>query len=233
MKTGIKILYLFTTLLFVSSIIFGLIMKSSLIDNVNIKKDLREFDGYTVSLNYTPEYTNIYFDNNIKNLKELISKSDLVVVGTVGENRQNYNQALKSNFKVEKTIKSKSKDNLKNVVIYEPSNFSSGTYNVESGYNVMEPNKKYLLFLKHLKIPSGYKYKNNEALTYMPVSSFYGKYTVNENKEHTKLIDINTIETKTYHNIKEYEILTDDKNILQRLNDLKAEISKEKFQSKN
>nr|WGD78854.1 hypothetical protein P5643_00950 [Bacillus subtilis] len=137
MKTGIKILYLFTTLLFVSSIIFGLIMKSSLIDNVNIKKDLREFDGYTVSLNYTPEYTNIYFDNNIKNLKELISKSDLVVVGTVGENRQNYNQALKSNFKVEKTIKSKSKDNLKNVVIYEPSNFSSGTYNVESGYNVI------------------------------------------------------------------------------------------------
>lgn len=48
--------------------------------------------------------------------------------------------------------------------------------NSEKGYVLMNSNQEYILFLKHFDKVDGYKYKNNEKITYVPVSTRLSKY---------------------------------------------------------
>ncbi|MGE6631662.1 hypothetical protein [Bacillus sp. NPDC077027] len=228
MKFKVKLLYSITFFLFLFSIVYGFIVKASLKDDVHIHKSLKEFDSFIVSNDDASEYTDIYFNNNIVNVDNLFAKSELVVVGKIADKRLNYNQAIKSEFKIEKILKSDSDENnqLKKILVFEPSYFSFDTYNVQSGYNLMESNRSYLLFLKHLKTPKGYKYKKDEEITYMPVSTFYSKYVFKTKKDNTKLISAQALNNLKYREIKDYDLLTSDAEIFNMYKTLKNELLK-------
>lgn len=225
MNKGIKILYIVTMCLLIGGIVFGILTKKSFTDNT-IPLNLSKFKDASISINDEENITDKYFNNDINNLKELINKSDMIVKGQISGVRKNYNQALKTKFKINQIIKSGDKSkNIKYIYIFEPSNFHFDNYVIVSGYNVMKENEEYLLFLKHLDVPDGYKYKHDEAITFIPVSTYYGKYQLSGNAA-TQKIEMDKVEELKYSDIENYEIVTGDPKILQTFNYLKKEVNK-------
>lgn len=163
-----------------------------------------------------------YFDNDISTYEELADQSDLIVTGSITGKQGVYSQALKTKFHIDQIMKGDSGEKTpENIYVYEPSTFSFDTYDVLSGYNVMKENTDYILFLKHLKIPDGYKYKNDEAITFLPVSTCYSKYTLNDRRTEES---VSGSEKLTYEQVKDMGIITDDQEITDTYNALKKEV---------
>ena len=129
-------------------------------------------------------YSNIedseYFNESISTLDELEKSSDLIVKVKPDDGKLFYNS-------IERQVKVidiySDKDSLKKgdtIYIQEPFSISylkgMESMNSEKGYVLMNSNQEYILFLKHLDKVDGYKYKNNEKITYVPVSTRLSKY---------------------------------------------------------
>lgn len=147
------------------------------------------------------KYSNIedstYFNNSINSLDELEKNSDLIVkVKSLNDSMLFYN-SIETPVKIIDVYSGN--DNLKKgdiIYVQEPVSISylKDMENITSvqGYILMNSNQEYLLFLKHLDKVDGYKYKNNEEITYLPVSTRFGKYC----KEETpKFIDSSKIDS--------------------------------------
>ena len=129
-------------------------------------------------------YSNIedseYFNESISTLDELEKSSDLIVKVKPDDGKLFYNS-------IERQVKIidiyRDKDSLKKgdtIYIQEPFSISylkgMESMNSEKGYVLMNSNQEYILFLKHLDKADGYKYKDNEKITYVPVSTRLSKY---------------------------------------------------------
>ena len=129
-------------------------------------------------------YSNIedgeYFNSSISTLDELEKSSDLIVKVKPDDGKLFYNS-------IERQVKIldiySDKDSLKKgdtIYIQEPFSISylegMECMNSEKGYVLMNSNQEYILFLKHLDKVDGYKYKDNEKITYVPVSTRLSKY---------------------------------------------------------
>ena len=205
--------------LIIVTLCFGLLTKKSFIKN---STDLGSYNDAQVSLSDSIEG---YFDNDIECYDELFEKSDLIVVGKVAGKREMYNQAIKTKFKIDKIIKDDSAVQLPEFIyVFEPSSFHFDTYDVVSGYNVMLGNADYIIFLKHLDVPDGYTYKNDESITFLPVSSYYGKYTLNDNRNEEV---IHPNEDLNYKDVKSMGVLAEEKGIVDTYNTIKRQINNE------
>ena len=221
MKRFIKIMYITMGLLIIITLCLGLLTKKSFKKS---STDLESYRDSEVSLSDS-ESIDGYFDNDIDDYDELFDKSDLVVVGKVAGKREMYNQAIKAEFKVDKIIKNGPAAQLsESIYVFEPSSFHFDSYDVVSGYNVMLDNTDYILFLKHLEVPDGYTYKNDESITFLPVSLYYGKYTLNDN-HNEEIIQPN--EGLTYKDVKDMGVLTEEKDIIDTYNTIKSQINTE------
>lgn len=129
-------------------------------------------------------YSNIedseYFNESISTLDELEKSSDLIVKVKPDEGKLFYN-SIKRRVKIINIYSDN--DSLKKgdtIYIQEPFSISylkgMESMNSEKGYVLMNSNQEYILFLKHLDKADGYKYKNNEKITYVPVSTRLSKY---------------------------------------------------------
>ncbi|MGZ4134997.1 MAG: hypothetical protein ACXVC1_06535, partial [Tumebacillaceae bacterium] len=104
------------------------------------------------------------------------------------------------------------------VYLYEPSYFGGLSYFVTGGYNIMQEGQEYIVFLKHLKVPSGYHYKDDEDISFMPVSSLYGKYPL-QSKRNTHVVSENTEDS--YYQVKDFDILTQEESTLKKYEEFK------------
>ncbi len=205
--------------LIIVALCFGLLTKKS------FKKSSTNLEFYNDAQVSLSDSIEGYFDNDIEGYDELFEKSDLIVVGKVAGKRETYNQAFKTKFKVNKIIKDDSAAQLpKSIYVFEPSYFYFDSYDVASGYNIMLDNTDYILFLKHLDVPDGYTYKNDESITFLPVSSYYGKYTLNDNRNEEV---IHPNEDLTYKDVKSMGVLTEEKDIIDTYNTIKSQINNE------
>ena len=129
-------------------------------------------------------YSNIedseYFNESISTLDELEKSSDLIVKVKPDDGKLFYN-SIERQLKVIDIYSDK--DSLKKgdtIYIQEPFSISylkgMESMNSEKGYVLMNSNQEYILFLKHLDKVDGYKYKDNEKITYVPVSTRLSKY---------------------------------------------------------
>ncbi len=205
---------------------FGLLTRKSFRESsVNLEScgdaqvSLSEFNDPVVS-----EAIDIkkYFNNDIDDYDELFGKSDLIVAGKVEGKREVYNQALKTGFRIHNIIKDESSVNLpETIYVFEPSLFYFDTYEVGSGYNLMLDDTEYILFLKHLEVPKGYKYKNDEAITFVPVSTYFSKYALNDNRKEEVF---HPDESLTYKDVKNRGILAEKQDIVDTYNTIKDQI---------
>ena len=129
-------------------------------------------------------YSNIedseYFNESISTLDELEKSSNLIVKAKPDDGKLFYNS-------IERSVKIiniySDNDSLKKgdtIYIQEPFSISylkgMESMSSEKGYVLMNSNQEYILFLKHLDKVDGYKYKDNEKITYVPVSTGLSKY---------------------------------------------------------
>ncbi|OAB45597.1 hypothetical protein [Paenibacillus antarcticus] len=44
----------------------------------------------------------------------------------------------------------------------------------------MDEGEEYIVFLDHLQVPDNYIYKGNEAISFLPKSTYFGKFPTNQ-----------------------------------------------------
>ncbi|MDQ0884717.1 hypothetical protein [Peribacillus sp. V2I11] len=221
MRKSKKIFYISICFFILGAVIFASFTRQSFKDNVHKSNINQGYKNSYVSIQNDEEFTSLYFNNNINNLDQLIKESDLIVKVKVSNERELYNQAILSKMKVKEVYKNFNDQVNQYFYMFEPNYFNFDTYMALSGYNILKPTQEYILFLKQLKIPNGYKYEKKEKLMYVPVSTVYSKYSINTENT-TKLINSNS--TIQYEQIENYEILTDNKQTLAKFHSFKKDV---------
>ena len=212
----------------VSSVIVGIMTRLSIEDNSYLGKYISFSEGtnYKLSLQEDDNFTRIYFDNNISNIKELEDKSDVVIKVKVTPKREVFSQAVRTKVEVLDVYKSDTIKEHSEIYIYEPSYFISNQYISMGGYNIMEEDKEYVFFLKNLTVPNGYKYKNDEEVSFIPVSTLYSKFSFDgDNKISTIPQDDIDREEVNYNQIRELNIITTRQEVINKYEDLKKSLS--------
>lgn len=91
------------------------------------------------------------------------------------------------------------------------------------GYIMQLDDQEYIFFLKKLKVPNGYKYKGKEKISYMPVSTIFGKYTVKETN--TSIISEEKLKEGIYFSeIRNMDIVTTNSKILETYLNVKSDV---------
>ncbi|WP_129595701.1 hypothetical protein [Anaerophilus nitritogenes] len=204
--------------------VIGILTRQSFYTDVDAKHLFKEIEDFKIDLAENSPLSKIYFEDNIDNLAQLKEKADLIVKVSVTDNRKIFNLALLSNVNVLDIYKGKNIKENDNIYIYEPFSLGINTCEIENGYIPIKKDEEYIFFLKHLKIPNGYKYKGKEKITYIPVSTIFSKYNL-MNETNTKPINKailnNGIE---FIKVKNMDILTTNMNILKKYNTLKEQV---------
>lgn len=232
MSKGTKI-FVFTIVALVGiAFIFGQVTRNSFDLNHKILS-LDEFQHFQIgSLNY---WQTNYFNDDIQTLEELEAASDLIV--TVGEVRERelVKQATKTTLVIDKVLKGDANSG-DEIILYEPAYFikwmddHQNGYFDSSGYQLIQDGNQYILFLNHLQAPLGYKWSEEEKRSFLPTSQLYAKYLLNTDTElNTQLID-ESQSLKTWGQIQDFEILTQDRQILNHYIQLKNQILTKYFE---
>ena len=224
-----KIYYIIISVSVILCLIIGVLVKNSFYNKLDPQNLEKEVSNYIV-VNLDDFVGKLYFDNNIEKFSELQKTSDLIVEIKLTGNRSLYNQATLSEAEVLNIYKGKVKLGDK-ILIYEPVFFLSDSYYTASGYNLMKKSNSYIIFLKNLKVPKGYKYKNDEARTYLPVSTIFAKYNTKLTDKQkiidkTKLNNPNEDKNLKYKDVKDNEIISTDIKIIDQYNSFKLSVLK-------
>lgn len=220
---------LFGCILFVitlAALLFGK-MKTNKIEDA--MADEQKIKAEQIPLNITEEENSKYF--NIKtNLTyaELEKEADLIVRAKAVGKRLCYMQCTKTKLQVLEVIKGNNVKNQDTIYLYEPMSYENG-YEIDSqgGYNLIHDNDEYILFLKHLQIPKGYRYKNEEQITYLPTTLLFSKYDLNSSDKMKVLREKDLDDGKIiYRNYADYEILATDQKKLDKFYELKRQVLK-------
>ncbi|WP_223066068.1 hypothetical protein [Paenibacillus caui] len=213
-------------LLLAGGVYFGIQTKASFISNVQLDSYMNH-DNVLLSLIDSERVSSIYFYNEIKTAGELEKQSALIVKAKVTEDRKNYSHAVRSGVQVLEVYKGNGSLKGSKIYIFEPSNFLDTNYFSFGGYQLMQTGKEYILFINPLKKPKHYSYKNDEAISYMPVSSHYGKFPLQEAPGSGKLRVLTQEELDQgvpYSQIKDWDILTMKEGILKTYMKIKQDV---------
>ncbi len=218
-----KIYWSLVSLLLLLAVVTGILTRTSYaIEDVSLGNILEKADQIQVQLNEDPHYLSIYFENQLTDLSQLQDQSEVIVKVKMTNERENKMHAVQSGVTVSEVYKGEGLQNGDRIYIYEPGFFyNSEVYFGYGGYNVMLEDEEYILFLKHLPVPKGYRYKGNEAITFLPVSSYFSKYPVS-NHGTTQLLEENA--EITYKEVKDFELLTVNKEMLTQYYSFKKEV---------
>lgn len=176
-----------------------------------------ELDDSNMSVYYMDSTESNYFnqhdseDVNYNSLDELEKKASIIVRVKVENERKMYLQAVKTKVKVLEVYKGELQIN-SDIFVYEPSNLlciSYSAYTCCGGYQLMQQDTEYVMFLRNLDKPEGYSYRGDEEISYLPISCLYGKYSVKETGKTPTVISEDDIcnQKYTYSEISQYPVL--------------------------
>lgn len=195
MTKSTKIYFLAILILISVTTVYAVITKYSFTGDYNLSKIKEQYD--LDNFMYSNNEDSVYFNNSITSLYELEKNSDLIVKVQLLDNSILYYNSIETPVKIVDVYSNNA--NLKKgdiIYIQEPISITylNNMENITSirGYVLMNTNHEYILFLKHLDKVDGYKYKNNEEITYIPVSTRFGKYC---KEEKPKFIDQSQIDS--------------------------------------
>ncbi|MDR3595878.1 hypothetical protein [Clostridium sp.] len=214
-----RLLIIIYCLILVLCISIGIFTRKSFYGNTSLPMS-NNLDNLTLCVS-SSDTSNIYFDNNIKDYDDLKQKSDIIVKVRLSGERKSLSGTILSKVEILSVYKGTDVKKSDIIYIYEPCFFINNTYNSVDGYNMMVENNDYVVFLKHLKIPEGYKYKGVEQISFMPVSTKYAKYNLSnyENKAFEK----NELDSTllNYKIIKNNDIITSQKADIDKYTSIK------------
>lgn len=201
-----KIFIVLITIIILSAIGASILTKESFIDDLSID-NIENYYDYNVNL-YPDIKDTPYFNNNLVDFEELVDSSELVIRAKMIKTSEKVSQATLTKVYVEEVLKGKLHTN--EILLYEPAYFWSyiddpytGTY-LTGGYQLMQKDKEYVLFLQSLKSPKRYNLSENEKISFLPISELYGKIPISSDWNPIVLTNNETI----YKEVVEHEILT-------------------------
>lgn len=210
---------------------FGYVAKSSFIGTYDLNKVKNDYNIDDFSVYYEEESQ--YFDNEITDLKDLQSKSELIVKVKTASKSKLYLQSIETNVKVVEIYSQNLKKGMKKlkngdeIIIHEPISISymDDLENIDTiqGYTLLNTNEEYILFLKSPEVVENYQYKNNENISYIPLSTVYSKYSEAETPVLLDMNDLNNGEIK-YANIKNSSSIFINKEELDRYKKISKEV---------
>ena len=155
----------------------------------------------------------ILYDMNIETYEQLEENADFIVKVKISNKRKIFEFCTKSVATVLEVYKGDLEENT-SIYVYEPAVINNITileYTSGGGYQLMQEDEEYILFLNALPKLEGYQYKNDEANSYMMVSPLYSKYDVDYTDEYLNVLDEVRLDedvSYTYTEVKEYPIIT-------------------------
>ena len=169
---------------------------------------------------------------NVKDYEDLKEKSNLILKVKVTNDRITYLDTTKTKVLVEEVYQAKDTSISKKemIYIYEPAAFleyPDQTYNSIDGYQLMEAGKEYYVFLNPLKTAKGYKKSSEEEKTFLPSSTNFSVYPLEEGN--TKVLDNDKMDSGEYRykDIKTFEILSMNGDILKQYRSIKKKLLSE------
>ena len=160
-----------------------------------------------------------WFENNKENAaikytspEELLENASAIVIVEITGERTRENGTVLTQAIV-KEVRSGA-ENLRNQIIdiYEPFDIIGGTI-FSLGYNLMEPEKEYLVFLDEISYPQGYEKNKYEEMRYTIANQIFGKYLWKGEVENSRVLDSEL--TCLYGKVKKQELLTASRRLIQ------------------
>ncbi|GIO86158.1 hypothetical protein J25TS5_30900 [Paenibacillus faecis] len=217
---------LLVTILMVS-IVVGIVTSKSFENNLAVQEYTKKSE-IRLNLIEDENLVSTYFNNEIDSLNELIDQSDLILKVKATKNRLNYSQTIKTKVEVMKVYKGANLEGKHEIYIYEPSYFFGPNYLSFGGYNIMQDDGEYIVFLKHLKKPEGYKYKGDEDVSFVPTSTYYGKFEETSNEKTNQPLSREELDNGIkYSKVKDWAIITTKQEQLQKYNELRNAVMAE------
>lgn len=161
---------LVVVLIMVSCIFIGIKTKKSFNLSENVNKNIETFSIYK-------DQSLLNFYDQISEVNDLLSNSDIVVKISITEDRESVTKATLTKVKVNSILKGNIYDK-EYIYIYEPyfiRYFDCSISNYQ-GYLPMRKGEEYIVFLKELNAPEGYNKTDKENMSYLFVNPIWGKY---------------------------------------------------------
>lgn len=162
------------SLIIISSILIGLKTKQSF--NFSKNSDIN-IDNYIV---YNSRDLSGYY-SEINGKDDLVEKSEVILKVAMTNSREMVTRATLSKVKVVSVLKGKI-PNENDIYIYEPYNIRTDNSSIYTytGYLPMRSGEEYIVCLKQLEVPNGYKKTDKQEKSYMFINPIWGKYNVND-----------------------------------------------------
>ena len=242
MKKGDKVIVILVSLILIVSVVVGFMTRQSYYDDTDFNKATENIDSFNVELepiSLFPEDPFLsalgeqYGQEDINSFSELQDKSDLIVkVIPTDDRKVLFARTILSRVKVLDVYKGKDITAGDNLYIYEPCNIQFGKaelYDSYDGYIFMHKAREYVLFLKKLNVPEGYRYRGKEKISYVLTSMAFGKYPV-QAYGHTEVIDEDRVnpyiadKTIKFAEIKDMDLIAIRMETLKKYNEIKEQL---------
>lgn len=241
MKKGDKAIVILVSLTLIVSVVVGFMTRHSYYDDTDFDKateNIDRFDVEIVPISILPEeeYSGAtgeqYGQEDINSFSELQDKSDLIVKVIPTDDRKVLFGTMLSRMKVLDVYKGKDITAGDNLYVYEPCDIQCGKYELYisyDGYIFMHEAREYVLFLKKLNAPEGYRYRGKEKISYVLTSMAFGKYPV-QAYGHTEVIDEDRVnpfiadKTIKFAEIKDMDLIAIRMETLKKYNEIKEQL---------
>lgn len=241
MKKGDKAIVILVSLILIVSVVVGFMTRQSYYDDTDFDKateNIDRFDVEIVPISILPEeeYSGAtgeqYGQEDINSFSELQDKSDLIVKVIPTDDRKVLFGTMLSRMKVLDVYKGKDITAGDNLYVYEPCDIQCGKYELYisyDGYIFMHKAREYVLFLKKLNVPEGYRYRGKEKISYVLISMTFGKYPV-QAYGHTEVIDEDRVnpyiadKTIKFAEIKDMDLIAIRMETLKKYNEIREQL---------
>ncbi|MCP2239819.1 hypothetical protein [Thermoanaerobacterium thermosaccharolyticum] len=231
MKKLDKVLISIVVSLIVIGVVVGIFTRFSYKDNVSFSRISNNIDDYKIvvgDVDSDRAFYKSFYVENIKSLSDLELESDYILKVRAEDDRKTLNNTLYTKVNVVKIYKGNDLKGKNYVYIYEPCFFDvcNKTFYSQWGYNFMHSNDEYIVFLRKIKAPQGYHYKNNEGISFLFTSVPYGKYKLKDTGEVIAVDEKKIDQGLKYGDVKDLDIITSDSNVANRYESMKNEVLK-------
>ncbi|WP_339228941.1 hypothetical protein [Aeribacillus sp. FSL K6-2833] len=207
-------------------VVIGILTRNSYINDVDVNKYFNDKElNYTIS-KYEEDITKVFTKfESLKNLDELEKESPIIVKAKVDSKspRIRYYLTTLTTVKVLNVYKGKISNDF--ISVFEPIDIidavdSAGTVNSVDGYNWMDKEKEYILFLRPLK-DSHY---SDDSVVYLPTTTVLSKYQIDESK--VSLLDEDKMLNGSlkYADIKNQEVVLYEDQYVDKFNNFKRDV---------
>lgn len=194
------------------SLILAIYTKKSFINDIEFEN--LKLNSSRLNFIIAPSPDKNYVSGTLKTLEQLEDSSTLISKIKVTNNREYKCKTLLTKCKIEKVFKHSNNIEDEYIYIYEPAsfNFYYNSFKAVNGYNYMQTNDEYIVFLKELDMPNNYK-KKYDSPVYTFVDSACSKFNLQNGPS---VLFIHPDDFKNglpYNNVINYEYVFNSKDL--------------------